>query len=301
MFHLTILHFNDVHGRLDALPRLFTLIQRERASALRQGRAVLVLDGGDSSEGGQWESAATQGRANFALLEAMGVNATVLGNNEPQWGRAALERLVASVHFPVLAANLSNSADPSQLAVPGLQASTLIDLVSFKVGLVGVTTVVPNAYDRFGFQAIDPIPIVRREAAALKAQGAHFIILLSHLGYAPSETKKTWTNPNDITDDVVAAACPEIGVVVGGHSHQLVERPMLIGNTLIVQAGDLGRYLGRLDVDIDPATGRGRTHAYQLFSTEGVPPDPTINATLELVREEVARLPNAHNRALALS
>src|SRR5574337_376518 len=110
---LTLLHFNDLHGRLDQLPRLFTLIQRERAEARTRGRAVLLLDAGDSSERKVWESDITKGRANFALLEAMGVQASVVGNGEAlQWGRAALERLVASVHFPVLAGNLVEAADP---------------------------------------------------------------------------------------------------------------------------------------------------------------------------------------------
>ena len=94
---LTILHFNDLHGRLDQMPRLFTLIQRERAEAVRAGRQVLLLDGGDSSDRSQWESDVTKGRANFSLLEAMGVQASVVGNGEAlQWGRAALARMVAS-------------------------------------------------------------------------------------------------------------------------------------------------------------------------------------------------------------
>lgn len=290
MLSLTLLHFNDLHGRLDALPRLFTLIQRERSAALAQGRAVLVLDGGDSSDGKQWESNITQGRANFALLEAIGVNATVLGNNEPQWGRAALERLVASVHFPVLAANLVDCANPTRLAIPGLCASTFIEFDSFKVGLIGVTTVFPSVYDPFGYQSIDPLPLIQREAAALKAQGAHIIILLSHLGYAAPEIKKTWTNPDDLTDDAIAVACPEISVIVGGHSHSVLETAMMVGDVPIVQAGDYGRYLGRLDVEVHPVSGRVVHHTSQLFSTERVPPDPTISATLELVREEAARL-----------
>lgn len=290
MLPLTILHFNDVHGRLEALPRLFTVIQRERTVARTLGRAVLVLDAGDSSDSAQWESDLTQGRANFALLEAIGVNATVLGNNEPQWGGTALKRLVASVHFPVLAANLINSTDPSQLAVPGLCASTLIELDSFKVGVIGVTAVYPNVYDHFGYQSIDPLPAIQREAAALIARGAHVIILLSHLGYAPSETKRTWTHPDALTDDGAATVCPEISAVVGGHSHTLLERVVMVGDVPIVQAGDYGRYLGRLELDIDLTTRRVVAHAYDLFSTAGVSPDPTINATLELVREEAARL-----------
>ena len=58
-----------------------------------------------------------QGKTN--LLEAMGVQASVLGNAEIRLGgREALTKLVASVHFPVLAANLLEAAYPTRLGVP---------------------------------------------------------------------------------------------------------------------------------------------------------------------------------------
>jgi 2',3'-cyclic-nucleotide 2'-phosphodiesterase (5'-nucleotidase family) len=288
---LTVLHFNDLHGRLEQLPRLATLIQRERAAALAQGRAVLVLEGGDSSDRAAWESDITKGRANFALLEAMGVQASVVGNGEAlQWGRSALESLVASVHFPVLAANLVDVSAPSQLAVPGLRGSCLVDCDGLRVGIVGVTAVYTNGYERFGYRSVDPLPTLQREIAILKSQGAQFILLLSHLGYATPEEKKTWLDPNAITDAEAATACPEIGAIVGGHSHTLLEAPVTIGDIPIVQAGDYGRYLGRLDLEVDPVTGRVVDHSYCLHPTAGAPPDPTLSATLEFVREEAGRL-----------
>src|SRR5437764_5346036 len=124
---LTILHFNDLHGRLEQLPRLYHLARREQADA--HGRPVLLLDGGDSSDRRRWECQVTQGRANFSLLVAMGVQASVPGNAETlNWGRPALARMVAAVGFPVLAANLVDAADRNRLAVPGLKASVLLDL-----------------------------------------------------------------------------------------------------------------------------------------------------------------------------
>lgn len=293
---LTILHFNDLHGRLEQLPRLFTLVQRERAQALAAGRQVLLLDGGDSSDRARWESDLTKGRANFSLLEAMGVQATVIGNGEAlQWGRAALARLVSAAHFPALAANLVDRADPARLAVPGLRRTALLDLGGFALGLAGVTQVYPGGYDRFGYTSADPAAALRRAVDELRARGARQILLLSHLGVAPSPDQKlTWENPNQYTDDVVAATLPEIGLIVGGHTHTALERPLVVGRTVIVQAGDYGRYLGRLDVDLDDETGALLGQGGRLIPCGGdVPPDPTIQATLELVREEADRLLDA--------
>ena len=305
---LTILHFNDVHGRLEQLPRLFTLIRRERAEAEAAGRRVLVLDGGDSSDRARWESDVTKGRANFSVLEAMGVQATVIGNGEAlHWGRGALGRLAGSVGFPVLAANLVDTAadrqpaakrqpaDESQLAAPGLRATTVIELDEFALGVVGVTQVYPGHYDRYGFRSVHPAGALRRGVEALRAQGVKQILLLSHLGCpTPPESKTEWPDPTVYTDDDAARDFPEIGIIVGGHSHTALETPIVIGGTVIAQAGDYGRWLGRLDVDLDDATGAVTAHRGWLIPCGAdVPLDPTIQGTLELVIEEAGRLLDA--------
>lgn len=290
---LTVLHFNDLHGRLDQLPRLFTLIQRERAQARAAGRQVLLLDAGDSSDSAQWESGITSGRANFALLEAMGVQATVIGDAEAlQWGSAALTRLVAAVAFPVLSANLVNCAAPDRLAVPKQQASTLIDCGGFLVGVIGVTQDQGGIDARHGFCCASPRLALRREIDALRAQDVRFLLLLSHLGLAldPAD-RQAWDDPAAYGDEQVAADFPEIGAIVGGHTHLALQPPLVVGQTVIVQAGDYGRYLGRLDLELDDATGAITAHAGHLIPVDAsVPSDPTISGTLELVREEAARL-----------
>ena len=286
---LTLLHFNDLHGRLDQLPRLFTLIQRERAEARARGHAVLLLDGGDSSDRKVWESDITKGRANFALLEAMGVQASVVGNGEAlQWGRAAFDRLVASVRFPVLCGNLVDLADPTRLAVPGLESSLVVEIEGHKIGLVGVTAIFREGYERFGYQSVDPLPVLRREISNLQSQGAQTLILLSHLGCVLDPAKK---RADIYGDENVPADCPEIDVIVGGHTDTELNPPVRVGNAVIAQAGHYGQYLGRLDLDLDDETGRVRDFSGRLIPCDDrVPPDPTIGATLDLVREEAARL-----------
>ena len=286
---LTLLHFNDLHGRLDQLPRLFTLIQRERAEARARGHAVLLLDGGDSSDRGVWETDITKGRANFALLEAMGVQASVVGNGEAlQWGRAAFDRLVASVRFPVLCGNLVDLADPTRLAVPGLESSRVVEIEGHKIGLVGVTAIFREGYERFGYQSVDPLPVLRREISNLQSQGAQTLILLSHLGCVLDPAKK---RADIYGDENVPAGCPEIDVIVGGHTDTELNPPVRVGNAVIAQAGHYGQYLGRLDLDLDDDTGRVRDFSGRLIPCDDrVPPDPTIGATLDLVREEAARL-----------
>lgn len=287
---LTLLHFNDVHGRLEQLPRLASLIQQQRAAALSAGRRVLILDAGDSSDRNAWESDLTKGRANFALLDALGVQASVVGNGEAlQWGRTALEKLVATAHFPLLAANLVDCADPSRLAVPGLRASCCFDSDGFKIGLTGATAQFGSGYTRFGYDAVPPVPVIQREAAALKAQGAKTVILLSHLGsWLHDPATKT---PGYLNDEDLPAQIPELDVIIGGHTHIRLDPPVRVGNAVIAQAGDYGRWLGRVDLELDDETGRVRDFSGTLLPCDDTTPiDPTLSATLELVREEAARL-----------
>lgn len=290
---LRLLHFNDLHGRLEQMPRLATLIGTARREARAEGRAVLVLDGGDSSDRGVWESDITKGRANFALLEAIGVQASVVGNGEAlQWGRAALEKLVGSVSFPVLAANLVDLAEPTRLAVPGLRGSAVLDCEGLRLGLVGITAVYANGYERFGYVSADPRPALRREIDALRAQGAQLLMLLSHSGVAPDPAQKaTWRNPHEYTDEVIARDYPELAVIVGGHSHTSLAQPLVVGQTLIVQAGAYGQALGVLDLDVDEATGLVRGYQGRLLPCgPEASAEPTIAATLELATEEAGRL-----------
>jgi 5'-nucleotidase len=292
---LTLLHFNDLHGRLEQLPRLFHLARRERAAAQAEGRQVLLLDGGDSSDGGRWECDVTQGRANYSLLEAMGVQAGVPGNAEAlNWGRPGLAKIVAAVGFPVLAANLVDGADTTRTAVPGLKGSVLLDLDGFPLGLIGVTQTFPAAFDRCGYAVVDPWAALRREIDGLRVQGARLFVLLSHLGLlASQDTQRTDKPPRALHDDSAARDFPEIAVIVGGHTHSALERPMALGQTIIVQAGDFGRYLGRLDLEVDDATGAVTDYSGRLIACGAdVPPDPTIQGTLELVVEEAGRLKN---------
>jgi len=283
-----LLHFNDVHARLDRFPLLCTLIGQARAEATSARRPVLVFDAGDSSDRASWESDITKGRINFSLLASMGVQASVIGNAEAQqWGRGALADLVTSVPFPLLAGNLVDFADQSRLAVNGLLGHCILRAGDLRVGVIGVTAPMAlGGYERFGYTATDPVRVIRRELEALRAEGASLLVLLSHLGAEPLPPT---IGPGPI-DEQIAAACPDLHVVVGGHTHTQLTQPLVVGKTLIVQAGAMGEFLGRLDLDIDPESATIRTYKYTLLATEGVPPEVTLEARLEQLRTEAAAL-----------
>jgi 2',3'-cyclic-nucleotide 2'-phosphodiesterase (5'-nucleotidase family) len=291
---LTLLHTNDIHGHFEQMPRLATLIARERALARDEGRHVLLLDAGDSSERSVWESSITKGRANFFILEAMGYDASTVGNGETfQWGLGALAKLVESVHFPVLAANLF-ALDSNQPPVPNLKSHVIFEIEKLKIAVVGVTVDEPSAYFRFGYRNEFAADVLRDLIPRLRE--AQAIILLSHLGFGyQTDEEYEQRHPKDsprariLGDRQIAKAVPGIDVIVGGHSHTLLTEMRCVGDTVIVQAGDYGKFLGRLDLEID--SDRARAIHYEVIPCdENVPPDPTISATLDLVRSEASAM-----------
>jgi len=264
---ITILHTNDLHARFEQMTRLATLIQRERAQAHQAGGTLLLLDAGDSSSGKVWESDLTQGRANHLLLEAMGYDATVIGNSDSRWGAAALARLLTSLHFPVLAANL-------RAANIQTKGSHILKAPQVSIGLIGLTTPI-NAHADFQFD--DPIATVQNLIQQLKNDGAQIVIVLSHLGIE--------------FDRQLAASVPGIQLIVGGHTHTTLAQPEYVGPTAIVQTGEFGNNLGRVDLEIDPNSASITRLRGQLIPvTPQIPPDPTVSGMLELIQFEAETL-----------
>jgi 2',3'-cyclic-nucleotide 2'-phosphodiesterase (5'-nucleotidase family) len=266
MPQLTLLHTNDLHAHFEQMTRIATLIQGERASANTEGRHVLLLDAGDSSSASAWESDVTGGRANYAMLEAMGYDAVAIGNSDAWWGVDALEKLLASVHFVSLAANLRSAANE---VPPHLRGYALFRFEDISVAVVGLTT--PETHP--DLRIASPVETLRSLLPQLQAEGSQVVIVLSHLGV-------------DMDQDL-AAQVPGLPLIIGGHTHTILHKAIHVGSTTIVQTGSYGEFLGRVDLDYDTDTQTVTVINAQLIPcTPQTPPDPTLSGMLELIRFE---------------
>ena len=322
---LTVLHLNDFHSRHEAVDaralvcggprpgcyggsaRLASAVARERAAAEADGRAVLMLDAGDQFQGSLFYTA-HRGMAELAVMHALGTEAMALGNHEFDGGPEALGRFAAAARFPVLSANLDAADEP---ALAGLvRPYAVFERAGLRVGVVGLTTPdtaqssSPGPRVRF----LPPGPALARAAAAARAEGAGLVVALSHLGLGRDAALAgaAWTDPGAGSSAGSGAA-----VFVGGHSHSLLSNAeadalgphptVAPGGALVVQAGAYGRYLGRLDLDLD-ADGRVLAHGGECRRVgPDLPEDPAVAAVvaayaapLEAVRRRVvAHLPAA--------
>ena len=229
---LELLHWNDVHGRFAGLARLSA-----RARAVRDAadHPVLVLDGGDVEEGSVRVSALTFGVAGWRLLGAAGVDAAVAGNGGLlRYGPALLPEYAAGLGSPPLVCDLE-AADGR--TPDGAAPSVLLQAGDLSVGVVGITDYF-HQYADFGLSERPRSTAVRREAHDLRARGADVVVLLSHAG-VDADRAISW-NLRGLVD-----------VIVGGHTHHLLDGGDLDHGVPIAQAGCFAEQLGRVLLEID--------------------------------------------------
>ena len=281
---LCILHTNDVHGhiapervegwreRSGGAAVLAGCVGAIRAENQRSGIPTLLLDAGDIFLGTP-EGNVSRGQAVTEVMNAVGYDAMAVGNHEFDLGLDVLERLAASARFPFLGANVVSSVTGRQPAF--LKPYLIKECGALKVGIIGVITeetpviVMPGRTEKIIFR--DPREVIRSCMAELKGKGVNFIVLISHRGLAE--------------DRKLASEIGGIGVVIGGHSHDIMRRPERIRSTgtLLCQAGASGQYLGRLTAEVEPGRGRVGRYGYEFIPLkEGrCPPDPRVKSIVE--------------------
>ena len=239
---LTILHTNDVHGRLEGLARVATLVNDARRTSVHP---VLYVDVGDIEDTSNRLSNLTKGVAMHRLLSAASCNASAVGNGGLlRYGPTLLERYALAATYPLFLANLV-TADGSSIA--GVQSHGMLAVASAKIGVIGLTDPFDVYSSIFGLRPLEIVPLVRRLALELRAAGAEFILVLSHLGWQHQATDRNL--PNDA--DLARALQSKIDLVIGAHTHHLLLHGERIGRVWVAQAGSYAQHLGRIELSRD--------------------------------------------------
>ena len=254
---LCIVYTNDMHGHmlpsrdfsmrgepkpmLGGMVVLGSYLKEVRAEARQKGFDVFLFDAGDIFHGTP-EGNVHKGRSMVKAMNALKYQAAALGNHEFAFGLNILKKISAELKFPFLACNLFYTAINKQSRF--WQYELMLKSGDLKIGVTGVITPKTkyiNFYENIkGLEFSDPYDCVAEQIKSLKKQGADIIIVLSHLGL-----KK---------DKKLASRVSGIDVIIGGHSHDIIDPVLLVGKTLICQAGSYNQRVGRLDLWLDPET-----------------------------------------------
>jgi sulfur-oxidizing protein SoxB len=109
---------------------------------------------------------------------------------------------------------------------------------------------------------------------AARDEGAALVVLLSHNGFE--------------VDRKLAARVPGIDVILTGHTHDALPRPVQIGRTLLIATGASGKFISRLDLDVQGGRVAGYRHALIPVFSNAIAPDADMAALVRGLRQPYA-------------
>ena len=231
---------------------------------------MFTLDGGDTFQGSAI-AAWTKGEAVVAPLNALGIDAGTPGNWEVVYGPERFRKLMNEVNYKVICYNFNDKTTGKRLFAP----SAILEKDGVRVAVVGATDPTTTLRQPPGEVAgLDSTGMsgLREFVRDLKQkQRPDLIVLVDHIGLAPSV---------QLAHDI-----PEFDVVLSGHTHERVYRPILVGKTIVVEPGSMGSFVGRLDLTLNDGTITD--YSYKLIGVEEA--DVTDNKDVKSLVEEVER------------
>ena len=287
---LHLIYTNDIHGNIAPKEdRKRQTIKEPRGGLAYMGAVIkdiqkeangnyLLLDGGDWSQG-TYESSLTKGKTVIDVMNNVGYDAIEVGNHEFDWSQKALDDMAERGEFPVLGANIIRE-NPEVLK--DIKPYTIKEVNGVKVGILGIIT--PETAEKAkpknleGIIFENPVNTVKKYLPEIKGKGAEFLVVLSHEGVAADNKR-------------LAETVSGIDVIVGGHSHTMLEEPLNVNGTLIVQARKHSLFVGDLEVSLDPETKKVVSYKNRLIpvNTQEITPDPEIEKIITPVMEEAKK------------
>ncbi|WP_028548127.1 bifunctional metallophosphatase/5'-nucleotidase [Paenibacillus sp. UNC451MF] len=264
LLRLRIIHSNDIHSHYEQMPQIAAAFHELRASAGEEH--TLTLDIGDHLDRMRPETEASFGSYNLDIMAATGYDAITIGNNE---GLTFTKEALADLYtkHPEIKVLCSNLFDAATGEIPDWAHPYHIFIKGgIKVGLIGVTAYYEQFYKLLGWNIEEPVGIVQRWVEKLRPE-VDVLILMSHLGLK--------------TDERIAQDIPGIDVILGGHSHHLLEQPLRIGSTLVCGAGKFGQYVGVVDLQLDAFTRKLTQMEGYVRKMEAEPSDTRVAAAIQ--------------------
>jgi 5'-nucleotidase len=275
---LTIIHTNDLHSHLigfspniDYTPlrtgddqtvggwaRIAAVIRSEKT---RRTNPTLVLDAGDFLMGSLFHMVAREEALELRLMKEMGYDVVTLGNHEFDLMPHGLARILNSAHQkggmpeivfsnPIFHPEDSEDDTLEELFKKRILKPYIIkEIRGIRIGIFGVFGKEAAEVSPFArpMKFRDPIETSREMVKTLREkEKADWVICLSHGGLSKYNSLSE--------DERLAKEVPGIDLIVSGHSHTKLEKPLMVDQTLIVQAGVHGKYVGVLDLAYENRT-----------------------------------------------
>jgi 5'-nucleotidase len=262
LIKITILHTNDVHSHIEPFPANDPKFgglggTSRRAALIRKIRAeeknVLLLDAGDVFQGTPYFNF-FGGELEFKLMSEMQYDACTIGNHDFDNGIEGLVKMLPHANFPFICSNYNfSNTEMDKKTIP---YKTFI-LEGIKIGVFGLGVELDGLVPKKLYQEthyLDPVKQAAYHAHLLKKEmNCDLVICLSHLGFRYQNNK--------ISDVELAKRSKNIDLIIGGHTHTLLNEPVLYKNSdekevIVAQVGWAGIRLGKIDFYFEPKSKR---------------------------------------------
>lgn len=307
-----VMFLHDTHSHLNAFStvedgksqvlggfsRIKTLINEQK----EQNPDTLLLDAGDFSMGTLIQVMYEEEASEIRMLGELGIDATTLGNHEFDYKAKGLanmlnravesgdklpELVVCNVDWDEME---ETDFTKEQVLLGeafenfGVKEYVVVEKNGVKIAITGVfgkdaLDCVPNCPLVFE----DPVEAVEDTVEDIKEEeNVDMIVCVSHSG--------TWDDVGKSEDEILAKRVPELDLIISGHTHTKLEKPIQHGDTYIVSASEYGKYLGNLTMS-QTSKGRWKLDKYELIPvTEDIKEDKDtqskVDAFMELVDEK---------------
>lgn len=253
------------YGRVGGLDRMATLVKAIRAE--RPGNTLLI-DCGDTWQG-SYTALASRGEDMVEAMNLLGVDVMV-----PHWeftyGQERVKELVGKLKFPFLAQNVKDTEWEEDV----FPHTATFERGGVKIAVIGQAfPYTPVANPRhmmpqwsFGIRDDE----MQKRVDAARADGAQLVVVASHNGF-------------DV-DRKMAGRVKGIDVLLTGHTHDAIPAVVKVGDTLLVASGSHGKFLARLDLDVQG--GKVVAHAFKLIPlfSDAIAADPDMAALIGRIR-----------------
>ena len=309
---ITILHTNDLHSRLlgyspesayspltlnddktlGGFARIASVIKNEKET---DGGTVLVIDAGDFMMGTLFPSLETETGFQLRLMKEMGYDVVSIGNHEFEFGPEWLATVigVSAGNGKIPAFLIGNAKfDNNDSRDNGLEKELSDNLISRKI-VVTREGVKIGLFSILGKNAAEVAPkaapvtfekqssFAKKMVRELKAENCNIIICISHSGIT-KEKNGEWGGE----DVALAKAVKGIDLIIGGHSHTRLDKPVFVNGIPIVQAGEFGKFIGRISLSYD--AGKLAVDDYALIPIDDkIAGDEHINNLIEEQKQKI--------------
>ena len=219
-----------------------------------------------------------KGISTIEIMNLLSPDIVTLGNHEVDYGVAHLLFLEKCAKFPIINANMYIKTNHMRL----FNSHKIFELDGMKILFIGVLTqeVLAQTKNDALIGSLLDVEEAAKEIGKIcnyyKTEDIDFTVVLTHIGFEADKQLAAILDPNWGVD-----------LIIGGHSHTLLEKPEVVAGIPIVQAACGTSQIGRFDIVVNTDTNSIDSYKWQLIpiDEEHCPRDEVLEDLIERYKE----------------